>query len=287
MVAPVAQPRLWWASLIAALGLTLLPPAQVLTPGGMRPRALVHTVEPGQALQQLGEVVNVVDMTGEIVEGKDVLLQERPLLEAGWIAFTWWTNDGNQPLTSFSTTWRVPEPPATDARQTIFLFNGLQNSGPNYGILQPVLQWGPSAAGGGSYWTVASWYVTSRGQAFHTPLQRVEPGQTLVGEMQLLEAARGKYTWSCELVGVPRTRLLLRNVAELKWSTESLEAYNVERCSDYPAALVEFSAIRMQTDVHPEIRWTPVDRVTDCDQHAEVVSHSSTDGRVDLRLRRR
>jgi hypothetical protein len=95
-----------------------------------------------------------------------------------------------------------------------------------------VLQWGPSAAGGGRYWAVASWYVTSRGQAFHTPLVRVEPGDELVGVMELLGERDGKYSYSCELRGLPRTRLRLDNVAELTWSTESLEAYGARRCSD-------------------------------------------------------
>ena len=55
--------------------------------------------------------------------------------------------------------------PATRSRQTIFLFNGIQNTGANFGILQPVLQYGSSAAGGGAFWSIASWYVTSGGQA--------------------------------------------------------------------------------------------------------------------------
>src|SRR5207302_11313360 len=147
------------------------------------------------------------------------------------------------------------------------------------------LQWGVSAAGGGDYWSVASWYVTSRGQAFHTPLVRVAPGDLLVGEMALVGEARGKRSYTCELRGLPRTRLLLQNVAELSWSTESLEAYGVTGCADYPASKqVPFTAIRLYTDVHPGLRWTSVDRVTDCDQHAHVVSHSSMDGQVDLRL---
>lgn len=281
MVAGLDRPRLLFACVIALAGVALLRPSEGLTPGGFRPRSLVHTVEEGQALAQLDGVVRrVVD--DQPIDEADALLQQRPLLETGWIAFTWWKNQGGAPLTSFVTSWRVPPAPPTRRGQTIFLFNGLQNSGANYGILQPVLQWGPSAAGGGSYWTVASWYVTSRGQAFHTPLQRVEPGQLLTGRIELYEQARGKLTYLCSFDDLPRTTLLLKNVAELSWSTESLEAYNLDRCSEYPATRVEFTAIQLRTDVHPTLRWTAVDRVTDCQQHAEVVSHSSTDGRVDL-----
>jgi hypothetical protein len=254
--------------LVLAAGLALPRPAElVLTPEGLLPRAAVVLVENGEAIE-------VPPAPGP----------ERAL-DDGWITFTWWKNDTGAPLTSFSSAWRVPDPPRGRHRQTIFLFNGLQNSGPNYGILQPVLQWGVSAAGGGDYWSVASWYVTSRGQAFHTPLVRVSPGDLLVGEMTLAGEARGKRSYTCELRNLPRTRLLLKNVAEMNWSTESLEAYGVTGCGDYPASQeVPFTGIRVFTDVHPSLRWTAVDRVVDCDQHAHVVSHSSVDGQVDLRF---
>jgi hypothetical protein len=246
-----------------------LPERQVLTPEGPRKASLVREVEPGEPLW-------VADSH-----------EAEATLDQGWITFTWWKNQSGEPLRSFSTTWRVPPPPSTRGRQTIFLFNGLQNSGPSYGILQPVLQWGPSAAGGGAYWSVASWYVTSRGQAFHTPLQRVEPGDVLVGEMTLVGEERGKFSYVCELKGIPRTRLLVKNLAELDWATESMEAYGVRRCSDYPAARqIPFTGISLRTELHPDLRWHVVDRVTDCDQHARVVSDSSQDGQVDLLLGR-
>jgi hypothetical protein len=256
-------------SLIIALLLVVCAPGErVLTPEGERPRTSVHALADGEAV--------------DAPPATELMPFD---LDQGWIAYTFWKNDSGVPLRWFSSTWRVPPPPATRHRQTLFFFNGLQNSGANYGILQPVLQWGVSAAGGGDYWSVASWYVTSRGQAFHTPLQRVEPGDVLVGEMRLVGEARGKYSYSCELLGMPRTRLLLKNVAELSWSTESMEAYNVSRCSDYPGSrAVPFTDIRLQTDVHPAMRWTAVDRVTDCEQHAEVVSHSSENGQVVLRV---
>ena len=291
MVAPLPAERLPLLVVAAACAVFLgagFSDLRVLTPEGPRPRALVQLVEPGEVLRQEDEVVRRLDAaTGEPIDAPSEIWSSRaPTSKRDWIAYTFWKNDSAEPLTSFSTTWRVPEAPATRGRQTLFLFNGLQNSGANYGILQPVLQWGASAAGGGNYWSVASWYVTSRGQAFHTPLLRVEPGDTLVGDMTLVGQARGKLSYSCELRGLPRTRLLLENVTELSWSTESLEAYGVTRCSDYPASRVPFTAIRLLTNLHPAIRWTAVDRVTDCDQHAEVVSHSSTNGQVDLQLAR-
>jgi hypothetical protein len=64
--------------------------------------------------------------------------------------------------------WTVPPAPATQSGQTIYLFNGMQDSVPM--ILQPVLQWGALQVGGGNSWTVASWYGADiAGSAFYTP----------------------------------------------------------------------------------------------------------------------
>jgi hypothetical protein len=280
-----AAPRPLALALLAllALAFTGVPDQRVLTPEGLRLRALVREVGEHDQVVELDGVARVVS-AGLLDQAPDrALLDGAADEDQGWITFTWWTNRDQKPLRSFSTTWRVPPPPASSSGQTIFLFNGLQNTGPGYGILQPVLQWGPSAAGGGRYWSVASWYVTSRGQAFHTPLVRVQPGDELVGVMELLGERDGKLSYSCELRGLPRTRLRLDNVAELTWSTESLEAYGVRRCSDYPAApSVPFTGIQLRTDESAPLRWTAVDRVTDYGQHAEVVSHSASDGQVDL-----
>lgn len=270
------------ALILLVAGLALLDHS-ALTPAG--PMSQVTLVGDGEALREIDGVIRKVNAaTGAPIDVAPSLQAER-VLDDGWVTYTFWKNDTGAPLTSFSSTWRVPAPPKGRHRQTLFLFNGLQNSGPNYGILQPVLQWGVSAAGGGDYWSVASWYVTSRGQAFHTPLVRVEPGTVLVGEMTLVGEARGKRSYTSELRGIARTRLLLQNVAELSWSTESLEAYGVTGCADYPASTeVPFTAIRLVTNVHPSLKWSVADRITDCDQHAHVVSHSSVDGQVDLRV---
>jgi hypothetical protein len=91
----------------------------------------------------------------------EVSALECPALGSGWIAYTYWNNGTGKSITSFKTRWVVPPAPVSNDGQLIYLFNGIQNYGYNYGILQPVLQWGASPAGGGSYWAVASWYVTS------------------------------------------------------------------------------------------------------------------------------
>ncbi len=259
----------------------------VLTPGGYRPRALVHRVGPREALHAADGRMRLLNLeTGTATELPQVTVrpEEVPALGSGWITDAYWTNATGRPVTSFRTTWQVPPAPATQGGQTIFLFNGIVNTGTNYGILQPVLQWGSSAAGGGPYWTVASWYVTVDGHAFHTSLVRVNPGDTLVGVMTLTGQSGSQFSYNCEFAGVGGTGLPVQNIAELVWLNETLEAYSLNQCSDYPATnRTAFRAINIQTGAGaPAVTWTPENRVTDCGQHAVVVSNSPTEGEVDL-----
>jgi hypothetical protein len=262
----------------------------VLTPGGFRPRSLVHAVVEGEALLVVDSLLKKLDLScnamTDIAE-VSVAPEEVPALGSGWITYAYWNNGTGNSITRFTTTWTVPAaPPALDG-QTIFLFNGIQNYGQNYGILQPVLQWGPSAAGGGAYWAVASWYVTSGGQAFHTNLVPVNTGDTLVGVMALTGQSGSLFNYTSEFQGISGTSLPVQNIAELLWCNETLEAYNINQCSDYPASNVTvLASIGIQTgSVNPPLNWTPVNNVQDCGQHTVVVSNSSTNGEVDIHYR--
>ena len=72
------------------------------------------------------------------------------LPDIAWIENSQWQNTGADPIISFTTTWIIPPAPNSDDSQTVFLFNGLQPDDAAH-ILQPVLQWGGSGAGGGKY----------------------------------------------------------------------------------------------------------------------------------------
>jgi len=86
---------------------------------------------------------------------------------------------------SFYGSVQVPDNP-TDRGQTIFLWSGLMATtnlpagAAVFPLLQPVLQWGPSAAGGGHYWAFGSWYFDASGTAFHTNLTSINPGDWYV-----------------------------------------------------------------------------------------------------------
>jgi hypothetical protein len=259
----------------------------VLTPGGFRHPSLVHRVEPGHAVHFSGGKTRLKNLaTGSLIDVPEHKIQpgDLPGFGSGWIVDGFWQNATGNPVTSFKTTWIVPPPPATSSGQTIFLFNGIDPADPSQAILQPVLQWGASHAGGGAYWSVASWYVLGTGQAFFTPLVPVNPGDELVGVMTLTGQGNGLFSYQSEFQGIAGTQLPVQNVAELVWCNETLEAYGITACSDYPAT--DFTAMQsidlVTGNTTPTVSWTPQNRVTDCGQHAVIGINSGAGGDVNL-----
>jgi hypothetical protein len=133
--------------------------------------------------------------------------------------------------------WAVPSNPSANGG-TIFLFNGIAPTAQNW-ILQPVLQYGVSAAGGGNYWAIAAWFVGTGG-AWHSPLETVKPGNTLDGyteqtatgstldyKSEAYDVTTGAYSW------------LSVWSSGLHWTVAYegvLEVYNVDSCSQLPAS---------------------------------------------------
>lgn len=262
----------------------------ILTPGGYRHRSLVHRVEPGHAVHVTGEQTRIMNLsTKAMIDIPKVAIPREAclLLGSGWIAASYWNNETGRPITSFRTTWRVPPAPTTRSNQLIYLFNGITRFSGNSAILQPVLQWGSSPDGGGPFWAVASWYVHTTGQAFYTPLIQVNVGDILVGVMTLTSQSGNSYSYYSQFEGLAGTSLPVLNIDELAWCSETLEAYGVAQCSDYPAtAFTPFQAISIQTgNIAPPLNWAVDNKVTDCGQHAVIVNNSATDGEVDIYYR--
>lgn len=269
-----------------------LPPDFVITPGGPRHRSRVHQVENHEAVVSGPAGLHILDTHTGTARGLPAPEDAANVFsETGtaWIAYAGWSNGSGSSITSFSTTWTVPPPPSQTDNQLIFLFNGIENFGANFGILQPVLQWGWSEAGGEAAWMVASWYVTHDGTALHSPLVPVKPGDTLTGVMTLAgvnrtPGAQTSFDYHCVFDGLPATALNVRNINELYWCNQVLEAYRLTGCADYPnTASTAMKSIEIRTGaVNPTVLWSPVNAVTDCGQHVVVVSNSSTAGEVDL-----
>jgi len=222
----------------------------ILTPGGWRPKSEVHFVERGHHVSGAGGRLKIVHTeTGKTVKDLGALPKARlerggkPILRVqpagkkkgapapapitdGWIVYSGWTNNSTNPISYFKTRWIVPPEPATDNGQTIFLFNGIQQTSAGPFILQPVLQWGSSAAGGGSYWSITNWYVNGQGgTALHGPLIAVNPGDVLEGIMTLTGQTGTNFNYLSAFTGHPTADLTVNNISELHWANETLECY--------------------------------------------------------------
>lgn len=179
----------------------------------------------------------------------------------GWVEYADWT--AAQTPGRLATTWHVPDVPATDVGQTLFYFPSYEPSSGN-AIVQPVLQWGVSAAGGGSYWAIASWWVGPKGAARHSSLLQVNPGDTIRGT---ITATQCDDAGGCKFVIVTRDETI-DNARQLTvvesipytWTQAAVfEVYRVTDCSQLPANGVRFgSFVFDDQDGSPlGATWTP------------------------------
>lgn len=290
----------------------------VLTPGGYKPAANVHHIPPGHSIKMAGNSAELHNFQTGLVRilGVTPVHQGGPLMPAhilarppgapspfaqpssalvsgapapfpqvdGWISYTGWSNDTGNPIASFSTTWTVPPEPANHGSQTVFLFNGIQNATMIY---QPVLQWGPSAAGGGQKWSVACWYADSQsGHSFYSSLVDVAVGTQLTGVMSMTANVGGLFDYSAEFVGIANTRLPISQVQELTWAIETLEAYQVQSRNDFPASpSTDFLAIDLRTSqgFPANFQWNGRSDHPETGSSVQIVAGSPNNGTVRIK----
>ena len=282
----------------------------VVTPGGYRPSDMVHKIGADLRLRILTGRLQGVNASDEPVAdygsvprdganpamtpgyalppGVDTPEGSEPVtpLGRGWIAFAHWTNEDNEHVSSFRSTWTVPPEPATRSGQTIFLFVAMQDTIPM--TLLPALQWGPSAAGGGDYWSVASWYVGgTTGAVFHGELVPVNVGDELTGVISLVGRQRAHCDYRCGFEGLANADLPVFKVRDLSRCGEVLAAYGIQQCSDYPdESAMGFRNIELMKGFRrPALAWQPVNTVTECGQHVVILSDANPGGEVDVHFR--
>ncbi|KAG7089853.1 hypothetical protein E1B28_011497 [Marasmius oreades] len=277
-----------FVALAALLPFALAAPAQteemVMTPGGLRPKSSVIQIPEGGSISLTDTEVHLLDASKRVIHvsprsdakavppDTDATLPE----QSGWISWAQWHRT-TSPIQNFVTTWVVPPNPATNHGQTIFLFNGLE---PDTGsaILQPVLQWGPSAAGGGASWQIATWYVGAT--TFFTTLQSVSVGQSLQGIIQRsAQNADGTFNYVSSFAG--SSGVALSNSPELTWAFETLEAYGVTTASDYPTGCTAFSGISMSTvnGATAPVSWSTINDDAD-GVHTTINVNGGSNGKV-------
>ncbi|KAJ7458624.1 hypothetical protein FB451DRAFT_1508081 [Mycena latifolia] len=232
--------------------------SSVLTPGGYRLNTSIHAVPVGGRITHVGSDIHLLSATGHVVQQITPAAQTTPPVPAeasGWVSYASWLNSDTSPIASFTTTWTVPPVPVAQHGQTIFLFNSIEPASGD-AILQPVLQYGPSAAGGGDFWAIATWYLFGD-ETFLTSPVTVDVGQSLTGTISLVGQTDSTYSYSAQFAGIDGTALSINSTEALAWATETLEAYGVTEADDYPTGSTVFSGINIALagGAVPDVAW--------------------------------
>ncbi|KAF9558785.1 hypothetical protein CPC08DRAFT_709373 [Agrocybe pediades] len=276
----------------------------VMTPAGLFPVSNIHLVPEGGRVHHTSKAIHLLDADGGIVHTSPIDDMVHPTsihqalrlptltssivpraFNSGYVAYSYWKNTNPSPISFFSTTLTVPPFPAKIDGQLLYLFNGLI---PNSfdGILQPVLQFGSSPAGGGNYWAVASWYLVNSNIYFTTPKQ-VDSGKVITGVMTLTNSTTSgnttTYNWNSVFTNMPSTSLSISTTEALTYAYEALEIYSVSGASELPRGSTKMSSINIVTQDgrHPNVNWTVVKDKVDGFELV-VVKNGSTNGEVDI-----
>lgn len=250
-------------------------------PGGPRHESVLTRVDPGHRVRSgdSGRLeIHSPEGSVEIHEAAlSAAASAQLTAEPGWVAWACWSVPDGERITEYRGTFTVPPEPAENTGQVVFLFLGLQKGADDGSqLLQPVLQWGRSAAGGGPYWSLSSWYVAD-GRFTFSDARRVEPGD-LVEVSTARRVEHGVAVWQARAEvaerGVVASIQTLDDV-ELGWCCSALEAYFQQTtCGQYPAGGgTRFGSLSVccgNGAVTPA--WETKTKVRDCGQQVQVVS---------------
>jgi len=239
----------------------------ILTPFGYRPSECVHAVEEGEIVSfddvdEMFRIRKPVITNGveEMVVRLElprcsVQMPKRPEDRGaradpdGWAAYSLWLT--TTAMDYYTGYWTIPPTPVQEGLQTLFLFTGFQNayasnSRADVSIIQPVLQWGSSDAGGSKYWSIASWYVSGSHASFSPLSSPLNSGDIIYGSMEL----NGKF-WNITTSDqtLKKSTSLTAAVPETEIDAfVTLEVYGVSTCSDYPNGSDTFSSLTLEVN---------------------------------------
>jgi len=173
----------------------------------------------------------------------------------GWQVWSSFNNENNATFTSFLGNFNVPkDPPKWDGYGILYMFTGLQNdnwipypgngsSPPAFEIIQPVLQYGETPAGGGNFWAMASWYVTVDENVLFSYPFPVNAGDNIFGNMTRLNDTAW-YIGSTDVTSQQSASVTVDDprLVNNPWAYCTLEVYSITDCaSDFPSSPLKFT----------------------------------------------
>jgi len=231
----------------------------------------IHQVPDGSHFRIDSENIIVQTKSGETIFHP--LCPEPPInLQHGPAWKAWAEYNNSFPITYLQTTWDIPDKPSGGGA-LLYYWNGIEPTD-NSAVLQPVLQYGSGPAGGGDFWGLASWYVSST-TAVHSDLITCT-GASVTGTLTL--ASNNSWT----VLGVCGSQTASFNYnpqfdPPYTWGYPCvLEAYDLNTCiDDYPSSgSVTFTDISMKVGKGKPVTadWDTKTKDATCNEHVVVNS---------------
>jgi len=188
---------------------------------------------------------------------------------------TWASTGASSGITTASSQWSVPEVPKNVGEQTVFLFIGTTEQRGGGAIMQGVLQFGGSAAGGGQYYAMASWFYDSAANIAYSSIINASPGDTV--SSSITTGTSGYTVVSTNINQDKTTKLNVANGDPQYVFFVTLEAYGLLSCSQLPPGLVVFEEIKLQSEGRPITpTWSTSTPVKQCNEGAKGAGSSVT-----------
>jgi hypothetical protein len=272
--------------LVVQVSLALPQDEMVMTPSGLRPRECVYAVPSGAHILRTpnGHHVYHPNGTFQIIPKCPIQINQvaRGQQGNGWQVFAFY--NATKKATVFDGVWNVPGQPQNPQSQLLYLFTGMVNvwtpvdedftPDQTEDIIQPVLQWGVGPAGGGSYWSMASWYVAD--VAIHSELKKTAFGHSIYGTMHKTGANTWKIISMDKNTAVSTDLNVQRDNTYVEpWAFVTLEVYKVQACNAYPVDPVNFNNLLIQSGSTKETpRWKASAYQKICNEAVKIKSPS-------------
>jgi hypothetical protein len=187
-----------------------------------------------------------------------LIVGNAPGVADGWIEDASYT--APKPAVKMTSSFVVPSVPSSSASQLDYFFPGMEPADGSI-ILQPVLAWGSNPAGGGAYFSLASWSCGP--SCVHGNLVEAAVGDKVSGTITGSSCtAAGSCDWKIitkdSTNGLSSTLTTTGDTEAYVWLFSGvLEAYGVSACDQYPkAGKLEFSTVKFYDSTNAMIKPT-------------------------------
>jgi hypothetical protein len=254
-----------------------IPVDYVRTPAGWTHKSCVHEV-PNGATVKGGDVFvsgrliahyercgfEFIDVLNRPSEGARTSAAPPPPNSNGYLEYTFQNLPAGRRLSSVQSIMTVPQAPEAGTPQTNYYFSGVQSTvdlANDCGILQPVLQWGKKDAIGGTFWSIASWWV-KRDMTYKVSVTNptVSTGQGVTGSITYSTMSN---SWTID-ARVPTGGAATLNAAIPATTCRfnqligaALESYNASSCSQISKNRIDFTGIVFKDDLNATLTYAP------------------------------